>query len=243
MTPEGAGMTPEGLPDPAPGCAGDAAAYALGALEPPEATAFRRHLESCVVCRDEFAAFGPVVDALPLSAPPCPPPRALRARILAEARAGSETRSESGQRRSRPRRRRGFTIPRPALAYGAAAVLAVAVLAFIGFAPSSDPSSRVIAAQVTGSIGRAELVLSGTHGEMIVHGLRQPSAGHIYEVWLKRPGQAPQAAGALFDVGSDGSGNVDVPGDLRRFKEVLVTQEPAGGSTAPTTPSVITASL
>ena len=50
-------------------CGGDAAAYALGALDRQEADAFRAHLESCVVCRDELAAFRPVVDQLPMTAP------------------------------------------------------------------------------------------------------------------------------------------------------------------------------
>ncbi len=39
-------------------CGDDVAAYALGALEPAEAEAFVRHLESCAVCRDELDAFG-----------------------------------------------------------------------------------------------------------------------------------------------------------------------------------------
>jgi anti-sigma factor RsiW len=50
-------------------CGNEAAAYALGALEPAEAKAFARHMESCAVCRDEVAAFALVVDALPLAAP------------------------------------------------------------------------------------------------------------------------------------------------------------------------------
>ena len=39
-------------------CGADAAAYVLGALEPAEAEAFRRHMTSCVVCHGvgrEFA--------------------------------------------------------------------------------------------------------------------------------------------------------------------------------------------
>jgi anti-sigma factor RsiW len=49
-------------------CGADVAAYALGALDAGEVEAFRRHLDSCVVCRDELAAFQHVVDVLPLSA-------------------------------------------------------------------------------------------------------------------------------------------------------------------------------
>ena len=38
-------------------CGGDVAAYALGALAPAEADAFRAHVQSCIVCRDELEAF------------------------------------------------------------------------------------------------------------------------------------------------------------------------------------------
>ena len=58
-------------------CGNDAAAYALGALEPAEAASFARHLETCAVCRDEVAAFALVVDTLPLSAPHHEASRAL----------------------------------------------------------------------------------------------------------------------------------------------------------------------
>ena len=42
-------------------CGEDVAAYALGALEPAEAEAFARHLETCAVCRDELEAFQQVI--------------------------------------------------------------------------------------------------------------------------------------------------------------------------------------
>ena len=37
-------------------CGADAAAYVLGALEPGEVEAFRAHMATCVVCRDEVSA-------------------------------------------------------------------------------------------------------------------------------------------------------------------------------------------
>ena len=36
-------------------CGADAAAYVLGSLERSEAEAFRAHLQTCAVCRDEVA--------------------------------------------------------------------------------------------------------------------------------------------------------------------------------------------
>ena len=70
--------------DPAthkPDCGADAAAYALGALEPHETEEFRAHLEQCAVCRDEVGTFASVVEVLPLAAPPQRVPRSLKRRV------------------------------------------------------------------------------------------------------------------------------------------------------------------
>ena len=63
-------------------CGADAAAFVLGALEPSEAEAFRRHMASCVVCRDEVASLQQVADVLPMSAPQYDVPRGLRKRVM-----------------------------------------------------------------------------------------------------------------------------------------------------------------
>src|SRR5579884_1348648 len=101
-------------------CGRDLAAYVLGALEPAEAEDFRRHLESCAVCRDEAAAFRQVVDALPMAAPQQPAPRELRRRIMRDVRA--EPRGQA--RRASPSWPRwGRLVSRPALATALAAAL------------------------------------------------------------------------------------------------------------------------
>jgi anti-sigma factor RsiW len=63
-------------------CGSDAAAYALGALEPAEAEQFRAHMDTCVVCRDEVMAFQQVAEALPMAAPQQPVPRACSGRSM-----------------------------------------------------------------------------------------------------------------------------------------------------------------
>jgi anti-sigma-K factor RskA len=85
------------------------------------------------------------------------------------------------------------------------------------------------------------LRIDGGRAELIVHRLPAPAAGRIYEVWLKRPGGAPVPTRALFGVTAGGTADVGVPGELRGVSEVLVTQEPAGGSRVPTGPAVIVA--
>jgi len=80
-------------------CRGDAAAYVLGSLEQDEAEAFRRHLASCVACRDELSAFQQTVDLLPMAAPQYPLPRRLRRRVLRELRAAQRTTPTAARRR------------------------------------------------------------------------------------------------------------------------------------------------
>jgi hypothetical protein len=47
----------------------------------------------------------------------------------------------------------------------------------------------------------------------------------------------------LFDVDARGAANVDLPGNLSGVRQVLVTEEPIGGSPRPTHPAVIVARL
>jgi anti-sigma-K factor RskA len=226
-------------------CAGDAAAYALGALEPAEAEAFRQHLDGCIVCRDELAAFQQVVDVLPMTAPQYAPSRRLRRRVLRAAR--DEPRSVSAPTQADQRARRpGLSwgwLPRPALAL--AVLLAVVVVGVGGAVLSSTGSSptRVVQASVVGAPGTAQLRLSGGQAKLIVNHLAPPPAGHIYEVWLKHADAAPAPTSALFSVTSAGAADVDVPGNLSGVSQVLVTPEPAGGSRVPTHAPVIVAQL
>ncbi|HEX3688872.1 MAG TPA: anti-sigma factor [Solirubrobacteraceae bacterium] len=223
-------------------CGGDVAAYALGALDTAEADAFVRHLNSCAVCRDELAAFQEVVNAIPISVPAHRASPELRRRVL---RAIDHEPAPVGapRRVARPRPRLSrWGVPRPALAFGAA--LAVAVLAFVAVSltSSSTPPTRVIQAHVTGT-GTAQLRIAPGQSELVVHRFAPPPAGQIYEVWLKRGKAAPSPTKALFSVTASGEGQVGVPGNLHGVSQVLVTPEPAGGTTVPTNPAVISASL
>jgi anti-sigma-K factor RskA len=218
----------------------DAAAYVLGALAPDEAERFTEHLETCAACREEVAELRQVVDVLPIAAPQHPVPRGLRRRVLRVVRDDA-----SASTTAVPLRRRwslvGDRARRSLLVAGAAAAIALAVIA--GLELSSGQGSKVIRAQVTGISGSAQVRLSGDHGELVVRHMSPPTPGKIYEVWLKRARGAPVPTSILFSVTSSGSGDVGLPGDLRRFNQVLVTPEPAGGSQVPTHTPVIVARL
>jgi len=215
-------------------CGDEVAAYALGALEPAEAEAFRAHLETCATCRDELAAFQQVADALPLSAPAHQAPARLRRRVLAEVAAGVTP--------AQPSRRRWIAAGRLRPALAAAAALAVAVIVVVALQLGSGTAYRRYAAHVTGP-GAAQLGVRSGRGELALEGFAPPPAGEIYEVWVKHGARAPQPTTALFGVTRDGSANVAVPGSLSHGTTVMVTPEPQGGSRVPTHPAVLTVSI
>jgi anti-sigma-K factor RskA len=223
-------------------CGADAAAYALGALEPAEAEAFREHLATCAVCRDEVSAFGSVVDVLPLAAPPQRAPRSLKRRVMDEVRAESRATPARARRRSRWT----AAFPRPVLALGATAMIVVIAVGGVLLGSgggSSGPAPRVFHASVAWKTASAVLNVQGGRGELVLHRMHPPPAGQVYEVWLKRASLPPEPTAALFSVNAAGSGTVDVPGNLHGVTQVMVTPEPAGGSKVPTHPPVLVAQL
>jgi anti-sigma factor RsiW len=224
-------------------CGMDAAAYVLGALEPEELEAFRAHMATCVVCRDEVSAFQEVVDTLPLLAPVQPVPRGLKRRVMAGVRAEPREPSGAKAKRSPFRLPRVFvSIPSAALV---ASVLVLAVIVAVGavtLSSGSGSSTRVYSASVVGP-GSAKLTVTGGRGELVVNGMPAPPGNDIYEVWLQRGTQPPTPTTALFSVTHDGSAIVGVPGNLHGVGHVLVTPEPPGGSKAPTHAPVIVARL
>lgn len=222
-------------------CGDDAAAYALGALEPGEAAAFREHLNECAECRDEVEALGGVVQALAMSAPQHPASRRLRRRVIQAVR--EEPKSQPP---ARHRLRPGsiWSGPRNALAtVAAAAVVLLGVLAGLELSGGTGERGQVIHARVTGSSGSAELRIVDGRGELIVHHLAPPPPGHVYEVWLRSPHGPPMPASVLFGVGASGGADVGLPRDLRGISQVMVTPEPRGGSAIPTHAAVIVAPL
>jgi len=85
---------------------GQAALYALGALEGAEARAFEEHLAGgCAACAAEVEEFVAAVDALAHAAPPAEPPAGARAKLLARVGGGGggqEQAAESGSTEIRP---------------------------------------------------------------------------------------------------------------------------------------------
>ena len=211
-----------------PGCGEDVAPYLLGALEPADAARFERHLEECELCQADVARLRPAVDALPTTADRVAPPAELRQRVMADVR-----REAAKQRRAEraPRRRPAWLRPLPALA-AAGAFVVIGVVAGIGL---TGGDARTVDGQVAIAGASATMRVDDGHGELRVTGVPAPPTGRVLQVWLVRDGGAPEPTNALFTTGAGGRASVGVPGDLEDVDQVLVSEEPRGGSRSPTT--------
>ena len=230
-------------------CGGDGAAYVLGALEQSEHLAFERHLSGCEACREDVAGMSAVADALAAASPQFEVSPELRRNVIAtvrsEARARRFVSRRSASRRSASRRLRGAgrwarSGPRPALA-GVFALLLIVVAVVVWTGGSTG--ARVVQASVVDSPGTAQLRLGGRETELSVRHFPAPAPGTVYEVWLRRGDGPLTPTDALFTVDDAGQADTGIPESLHGFSEILVTEEPAGGSRVPTHPAVIVARI
>jgi Anti-sigma-K factor rskA len=253
------GPHPRDLPSPAESDCGDGALYLLGLLDERHSRMFAEHARSCALCSDDLAALAPAVEHLPTTVRQVPAPAHAKRQVMALVR--SEAAQQAARPSASPTRQtsrfswrargaaRGRFALRPALALAGTAVLAAGVAVgalsrpFGGGTPAGDSSARVVSADVTLAGASAALHQSGGHTWLTVADMPEPSSGHVYEVWLKRPGHAqPQPTDSLFAPTSSGTATAAVP-DSSGANEVLVTQEPSGGTQRPTAPAVIVAHL
>jgi anti-sigma-K factor RskA len=211
----------------------DAGAWVLGALDEREASAYEEHLRACADCREEVARLQVPVDALALATEQVAPPPELKDRIMGAIEV------DRPARRREPRARRWFLRPLP-VAGLVAATLAVGVA--VGVLVSGE-STRTVDAQVAMRGAHATVQITGDHAKLEVSGMRNPPAGHVYQVWLQRGRGAPQPTDALFTVNTSGNGHVEVPGSVKGVDTIMVTSEPQGGSLQPTGKPVITAAV
>lgn len=219
----------------------DVAAYVLGALEPDEAAELERHLERCDLCREQMRWLAPAVRALPEGIERVEPPPQLRRRVFAEAglsprsssaAAGIGERARSWLRRFGP----GGSGWRPVAAAGVATA-AMVLLLVIAFEIGSHGSGEFVPEPTTVSAGEApgitaELVREGREGTLRLDNVPQPQGSRVLEAWVQR-GEAVEPVPALFVPDSRGRAWTTIE-DMEGVEKVMVTEEPRGGSEAPT---------
>ena len=214
-------------------------AYVLGALTLDEHQAFADHLAGCLACRRDVRELQAAATALPLAATQHDPPRELKDRIMAVVESEAELLRAAGAEADRPPARR-WSWPRPLPVAAALGLLVVAV----ALARPSAPERRVIGASSSSSTVRAHLEVESDHqARLVATGLPRPAPGSVYEVWLQRPGDAARPSGTFYDVALRGTTTEEIHGDLRGAQRLLVTVEPAPGSSRPTALPLVHATL
>jgi anti-sigma-K factor RskA len=229
-------------------------AYALDAVNDIERAAFERHLRECAACRDEVAELAETASRLGSAASTAPPER-LRARVLAEIgrarQVGPQHSAPSGARA--PWRR--WTL---AVAAAVVVLLAVGAGAFVEEqrvrdaqrqstqagrveAVLSAPDAVLRTAAGPAGTGRVTLVVSEARNEAVavVSGLQSPGVDRTYQLWMVDNGRATDAG----TLGTGASGGTVLIEGVRGEQAFAITNEPAGGSRAPTPPQLATITL
>jgi anti-sigma-K factor RskA len=209
-------------------------AYVLRALSDEEADRFAAHLKGCDECSAAVAQLQTVADALPIGVAQTAPPPELKTRIMDVVNADAELLAPA-RPAARPARRSWWRSP----GFGLAAACAVVAIAAGGLVLSGgDDGSRTV--QATSSIGAdARLVVDGGEGTLVLDKMPPAPAGKVYQVWLKRGNGLPEPTHTLFTVRRDGRAHVRIEESVKGVDRVLVTAEPDGGSTTPTSEPVI----
>ncbi|MFB9660529.1 anti-sigma factor domain-containing protein [Glycomyces mayteni] len=229
-------------------------AWAVDALDDDERAEVEHHLTECESCAQEAAELREAVWRLSDVTIADPPPR-LRARVLAEA---SRVRQEAPEtpapepRTAAPRLRRHRGMPRLRLALAAGAL--AAVMAVVGgivtwsvmreAAPSRSDEIAAVLESGDAEVGRTVATGGGdvtvVYSErldkavVVLAGLAAIGEERSYQVWMVDP--EGQVSAGVMNPG-DRSATMLVEG-LGDAELIGVTEEPAGGSPAPTLPMV-----
>lgn len=214
------------------------AAYLLGALEPGEAAELERHLAGCEECRTELEWLRPAVQILPESVQRVEPAQELRGRLMEQVR--SETATAPA-----PSRKGRWSIGnwslRPVVGLAALVLVAAAVVAYtIGSGDSGGANTTtVVAGHSPGVV--AEVVRDGGSGTLHLANLHQLPNDKVLQAWVERDGRVVSAK-TLFVPNQDGTASATIDG-MEGVKTVMVTAEPRGGSTQPTSAPIVSVSI
>jgi len=210
------------------------ALYVLDVLDDEERARYEEHLAGCDRCRDDLRGLREAAAGIGFVATGPEPPSALRERVLAGARAEPQAVTPIRSRR------------RPSVALSIAAAVAVAAtiaaVALGGWAASlhHSLSHERAAVSVLGNPHARRIPVQGAKGSLVVTpsgeaalavALPTPPAGKTYEAWVL---DTSLHRDALFDGSTTLLGRRVAPGAT-----VMVTLEPSGGVSAPTSKPLI----
>lgn len=212
----------------------DLAAYMLGALDADEVTTFERHLEGCERCREEMHWLEPAVQTLPEAVARQEAPPALRESLMAEVR-GDVREAES---RPAPARSWRQWMLKPAMGLAVVALLVAGVVGYeVGKDDSGGGGGASTVERQQGPL-TVKMVQEGNEGTLHLSGVHQLPSDKVLEAWVEREGQV-EAVPALFVPDRNGQAETRIA-DMSGVETVMVTEEPRGGSEAPTGEPIMT---
>jgi len=236
-------------------------AYSIGALDYVDRMLVEATLPDCPQLYQELEDYQALCEGLLLSVPQTAPDVALKDAVLQAAK-------QSSAAQAREKGMTAFlTHPQARPGTLAAAILLFLLVVSNAFwliqnETSTTPTPpdnllRVLgsgpAQRIEFSAGRADNesdgALAWTTGLVddtwvawfVGRGLPRLSEGVVYQIWLVREGEDPISIG-IFEVDEDGRGSYvfEISEPLGSFDWVHITQEPQGGSPAPTGEIIIT---
>jgi anti-sigma-K factor RskA len=228
-------------------------ARALSALDAAEERALNEHLENCSECRKELEDWQATAAALSLASDPAEPSPQVRERILSEVRKDLSSSPEVIPFRSAPRR----NIWNSFGALGAIAAVVLFAALSIGLAVLwrqnqqlererefveliNTPGSRV--SELRGSdpgLSATAKLAYDRNGRAILMARKLPEVpqGKAYQLWFI-VGTKPPVPGKTFVPDSGGNAVLkdERPREAIDANVFAITVEPAGGSSAPSSP-------
>jgi anti-sigma-K factor RskA len=229
----------------------DLVAYSLGALDTREASAVEAHAPSCARCTRELEALAPAVAVLGESVEQLEPPPELRDRVLSIVREETEAKRAEmeggGARLEAPvrRERRGLSglLLRPAMGLAVLAIAAAGIGGYLvadGGGGGGGGEQTVAVVPMSPEIG-GTLAVGDASSMLDLHGLKQLAGREVYQVWVARGSSVRPSSNFI----PDGSGRAmtAVDGQLTTGTKVMVTREPRPGSTTPTPPILLSATV
>ena len=212
--------------------------YAAGQLEPAEREALRAHLSTgCPACAGNLAEAEAIVSQLATNVTPiAPPPTAVDALMR---RIGSE----SDRRPAATAERSWWTRPLVStlVAAGVAVLVTTAVLLHVtrdarSFWRSSSLTTVALNSPTQPNArGQVWWDRERQQWRVTVRDLAPAPAGREYELWFIPQGGTPMRS-QTFQVGRDGTSEfvVAVPPEVGDLATAAITDEPLGGTDAPT---------
>jgi anti-sigma factor RsiW len=203
--------------------------YVLGALDPAEEAAMRRHLEECEQCRREYESLAGIPALLdriePADVPPPEPAPSLEEAVL------DRVARERGAGAARPRL---AWPPKRVLAGAVAAVAVAVVVALVVRDPTPDPYAFGRLSGVPGAGGSFTVheVAAGTQVNLSVNGLKAAGAG--YELWCVRT-DGRWVSGGTFRPRAGGKADVELTAAVKpgEYHKMVLTRRVAGERGAP----------